>query len=384
MVDPVQVSETDAAVRVEGVVSGRAGVGWPLIVVAVLVVGGVLWVVASSGGGDGSTRAPTTTVPQTDGEGDGTTTETLALGGPVSTAPAPEVTGIVEGPLLGEETGLAVLVGNERSLRHLDLDTGRTTTYEHTGGWPLHAQDGLVIFGWSGGVRILPVGDLGADPLEVAVGPPEPGTTYPSALVEGGIWVADLDDSSVIWTLIHPVTGEVLNTIVGPSASRLSGPEVTSSLAGGVFALTTDGTYTRVHDGLPIAVTTDHVLVQTCVAPIRCEYTWLARDGWQPVERAVPPFPPDRSPWVTLTADGRVLAYHTPSDGWAIFDVEAGRQLSTSTLSGNLSLLRTSPDGRYLAWLGPDLLIIDLDTEQEYRIDVSTSGITDILFLTTN
>ena len=312
-------------------------------------------------------------------------------------------------PALGRETGLSLFVGSIDGLARLDLDRGRWTDYAITG-WPvLVTGDWLVLSDTDGsinvavpldapdsGVQTLLRADLAPRPDQglVATPGPEPGQVW--LLVEpaklGGPPDPDVDVEGPRWEL-HDLNNNRIDRVVptafGALLPWLADPEVTSSAAGGVYALTPDTTtYEKVSQGTPLGVTADAVLVRTCSEPGICAVSWLDRQSWTEVDLPVPSIPIDQM--IGMTPGGRILAFRHWRRGPMGFDANRGEFLPIRTTDagpaaigwGDKSFI-ASPDERYLAHaLAGGYAVTDLDTGDTYNLVVAGDDNTRALFVT--
>ena len=273
-------------------------------------------------------------------------------------------------PLLGEETGLYLFIGGESSkLRRIDLDTGEVVEYLDRV-FPSFASDGYLVGTNpdSGRAKVMLIDDPTVDTgVFLNSGYFYPGSSAALPGPEPGqLWVIGDDFPSPSWRLTRLSDGEVLQEIelatqnfYGPT---LAGPMVAGSPSGGIFDLR-DGTYVRVADGTPLAISTRFVLAEDCSSPIDCELRWLSRETWQEVDRALPELRPQ---WAQLSADGRVLMFYTDR-GTELFDVERGR--TVEGVGGDPENTAVSPDGRYVFTNTGILRIHDLDSDEVFTLD---------------
>jgi hypothetical protein len=314
-------------------------------------------------GADGD--EPTTSTPRTTRR---TTTEST-------------LSSVGTGPVLGETVGLSLFVGGN-DLKRVDLDTGEITKCESRS-QPVYADDDwlMLLSGFSNELMVVPVDDPEGDGYRrtalmffgptppVALGP-EPGT----------VWLLSCEFEAPVWELLRLADGEVLRSVPTHlnffSSTGTSGPNVSSSPAGGFFVLDGDG-YRKISDARPVAVSDDYVLVQSCNDPNDCDSQWLRRESLDPVDRALPEG--DLS-FAWLSPEGRVLTSYGLTDP-VVFDVERGMPIDIGDFGLNLESMVTSPDGRYLAFAAGGLTIIDLDTSKTFEVDGLGFGDSQLLFV---
>jgi hypothetical protein len=292
------------------------------------------------------------------------------------TAPSPATTAVEVAagePLLGEPVGVSVLLPDSGNLRRLDLDTGRSTTYD-TSGQPLFASGEWLVLTSPAGMlaRSVPIADPAAEGVVLDVGShywqrsdvrpgPEPGQAWMLSRGSAPVWqLVNLEDG----TMLDEQPGAVMSVGLSPSD-----PSVATSLAGGVFAF--DGQqYEKVFDGTLVAVSDDHVLAQACTQPLECELHWLDRSTWDPIERPVPDADIAWGGW--LSPGGRILGYPTAAGdeiAFNLFDVEQGMPVDLA-VDGYLEQPAFSPDGRLMAFItdGSAVTLYDIETGQVHQL----------------
>lgn len=262
------------------------------------------------------------------------------------------------GPVLGEVTGLSLMVGGSNTpLRMLDLDTGDLVVSETILSPQFLAGETLVYVSDTSTWSSIELDELReGEPDDAAGRTFAPLGTAPLVVPadDDAVWLTwSRTDGGRDWQLIALDTLDILRQVTTPAEARLpggaqpfTGPEVVGSEAGGVFELQDDGTYAQVLDGVLVAVGPDEVLVRQCSPTLVCVARWFERSTWAATERPVPNA--DLSSG-RLVADGLLLAGSVPQPalGAGLYDMETGeilRSLGPAPLSG----ATVSPDGRWL------------------------------------
>jgi hypothetical protein len=320
--------------------------GWRWAVVAGVAM---VWVVLALTGGpddeqaDDADRASTTV---------GEATATTAWIEPTSTT-AMVIPG---GPLLGEPSGLHLVLVTDNSSRLIDVDSGAVTRLD------------VRVLGVAD--RHLVVRDLGV----VAVWPPPfDGTgattiaTIPADRVVEQVWV--VGDGSLVWLLQHSPPFEVgpapatatLVDLGGRTLARLDLPYEFSAAGaidrglvvsgpGGVFVIGTDGAIERISTGVVRAVGDDRVVVYDCDERLQCGVEVLDGRG-----RRVDVGDLDLAAvdGAVAAPDGRIAAFAESSDpsGDRRQVTVDGVTMFESVGAEPTGGLAWSPDGRWLAFL---------------------------------
>lgn len=327
-VPPVEVGRTAAV-----------GGGHPVLVIAVVIGVMVAAALSLSGGGDGPVPPP-------------------AFIDPLPGLPVDVTVGTTagDGPVLGPETGLALVIGGPNTpLRFLDLDTGdftvsevvveprfvagSTLVYRSEGDWgrvPIDdIRSGLTID--TGGSRFRPNG--------------EPAHIVPRD--DETVWLTWPIGGRRTWQLIDLASLAVLREAITPGDARIlgrdapfAGPEVIGLTTGGVHELLDDGSYREVLGGRLVAVGQDEVLVRQCFPGASCAASWFDRDTWAVSDR-----PPPEAALVNgrLLAGDRLLAGSAGRRvfGEGLYDVQTGERLR-SLGPTPLGTVAASPDGNWL------------------------------------
>ncbi|MGI9615812.1 MAG: zinc ribbon domain-containing protein [Acidimicrobiales bacterium] len=354
-------------------------------VVALLAFGavaGFVWLVSALASTDDyrpkddEAAEPTTTsstAPST------STTERSATN-PADSGPTTSTTQVADGPLLGRETGLSLLVGGSH-LRRIDLDTGLLTGFELRG-VPLVESDGWLVLANpnSGDLFAVPVDDPD-DGERVDL----PGSRFgPTAIgvvesTPGFVRMPAPEGDTFSMITVELSSGDVVDREASTPwfIGRSTAVDVTVAPDGSIYERT-DGVYRRVGDGGFLAANTDFMLVNDCVDPVTCSLGWIDRSSGQAIDR---PLPTGSGQYYggTLSRGGRVLVLWG-FDEPTIFDVDRGELVDLGVVDF-IENLAVSPDERYVCAIDVKPTIADLDTGETVKIDVTTGGFSQILFV---
>lgn len=288
---------------------------------------------------------------------------------------------LTAGPVLGEETGLMLVVGSvDSDLRALNLDTG-TVQWSATALYPRFVDGGrlVAVNNWGRWSR-LPITDLasadtdGFDP--VADFRPVVHLVDESAS-DGHAWARTPGrEGRQVWRLVELASGRVIDVADVPAdayvpesdSGPLVGPSIVGSLGAGIFERTDDDEFVERHPGRLVAVGEGLLLVSTCDSSFTCQLSWLDRSNFGPVDLP----PPDVEPGDGFLVGGdSVLVVEDRSTlipVTRIVDVATGRTIRSA---GETSLhdVWISPDGRWLARpSGGELQIRDLQSDSVHSI----------------
>lgn len=311
-----------------------------------------------------TTRQPTTSVPGARGTEAGTGDETDESPGPV----------------VGEETGLALAFGrfDQTKIQILDLDTGEVRELERARGEPLAAIGTALIYRTNAGIPRL---------IELA----DPEASIVSPRVGGGGWSELLEvDEDRFWLIedgpqglsyrAYDRTGEVvdefdvseLGTGFGyfgpmvPSASLLQHP------GGGLYRRSGDE-FELIAAGRALAVGDRIGLIERCDQRLSCEIGWVALDSGRAVGLPTPTIGVDASSAHRVVGGDRwLVSFDWRSGRGELIEVATGelvRELNPAMSSGpfGANLGGISEDGRWmLSQDGGDMIIVDLDDGTEW------------------
>ncbi len=391
-------------------VATTGGVDRRFLVVAVMLLAAVIGWAAWTGSSEvESADSSSTTLPGADAPTSTAPTSTA----PTSTAPTsmPAATSTIgaissatppstlgEGPalwqlgdgspLLGEPTGLRLLVGhNVNRPTVVDLDTGELFLAPKTSA----AIQPTAIFGdWliartADRLVAVPLNDLGAEPVTMLPDSQGQIDLIPQSPRQDGLgWVVENDMSERTLQLIDLATGRSIAQ--GPSVdhdepvwvlsppSSSGAPTLLGHLSGGVYEAGAEG-YRRVALGRLMTADDTRVLVETCDDHLRCAFTWFDRETWEPLDLDSPQSGGDQITFIAGTDWLAVLDYAIEGRELLLLNVETGAQYEVEEphidpMAYGIVGSEISPDGRWLALrYGLDITIVDLETGTEYPIE---------------
>jgi hypothetical protein len=309
---------------------------WPAALAGIVVVGIVLWSIASSSPDDqaGGRPAPDLVEPA------------------VPYTPRPFV-GVEagDGPILGRPVDYLLMVGGAQPLRTFDLTTGDLIGIDRI------IEPGFVAGNWL--IFRDSASDWFWESLDGAVAARAFDPAGPGAEVvpddASSVWLSwSNDDGGRQWQLIDLESGDVEREtststdakVPGAPCCTFVGPEVIGSRGGGVFALDDDDVHRRVLDGDLIAAGDDRVLVRQCDDQLRCESVWFEIGTW---DRLDLPLPAGEVRSGRFVAGGSLLAGSEPRAalGSGLYEVETGRSLR-SLGSTPIHDALVSPDGEWM------------------------------------
>ena len=340
---------------------------------AVVLVGGLvsvvafLWLLGRPGQPPPIERAvpATSTIPAT---APPTTEPTFAVS---TTVPV-----VVDAPVAGEPTGLALLVGGDGPLQSLDLDSGvlrRFGVMAHpilvTGGDLVIYQETAGIVGW------VPLDDPGQQVLIWKRGraalDQEPGRLWVLDPTNDEPHPAGADVGYGRWELFDTESSRLVFRTPGDLYDETETAFDRSPPLGGVFDVIRPGPwfsnrpdgvyravaagYTPLTDGRVLTNDEEAALVGRCPADGPCDLSWVGVDSGRAIDR---PLPGIRPRMATLVGGGAWLH----SVGWEgtseLLELASGR-----TIASDWATVRpaVSPDGRWLAaWTGSEVMLFDL------------------------
>jgi hypothetical protein len=377
---------------------------WAIVATATAVVlGGLLALDSSGPGGDGDeplpeeSAQPTTTSsapPQ-----QSPTPSTTAEG--VSTSEGEDPQSEI-GPMFSEPTGLSLLIGGEQPLIRIDLDTGEIHELGLRATPMLVTDDYLVMQSMMGPLRAVSLdavlsasGDTSGTPIsDSQLGPSAGGGPLGPGAEPNTLWIQSWESSGEVVELWSIETNEVIRTVdasridfeflygpFGPSTGRT---DVVNGRAGGVFRIVDDG-FQQLFAGRMIARGARLAVIEECDEHLRCESYYVDLETEQRLDTQPPALPSVGFGAVSLVGNDRYLVSFDYSDGAStVFDVASGEVIDVPG-ADNPELRVFSPDGRFVASVGPSLsTIIDLDTDEMATIDlrgVQRFGWTPALFV---
>jgi hypothetical protein len=250
-------------------------------------------------------------------------------------------------PLLGEETGLAVVIrGQSRVL--VDLDEG---SIDEVGPFdPSSASDDAFVSTSELGVQLweAPFDEPSARILdELGATDALVGSTVVWAFVLGEARALRRDESGVVVELALPSGAEPVGTL---------GDTLVVGAPGGTFAVGIDGTAELLASGTPLATGHDLLAVARCDAELACTVETLDTGGT--VRQTVPLVGDGRVTAASVGPDGQVAWISSgPGGGYVHVD---GRERFPLPSAG-AATLDWSPDGRWLvgSFGRDDLWVLD-------------------------
>ena len=325
-------------------------------------------------------RRPSTTVPRT------STTDLELITRPDGTT----------GPLLGEETGLTLVVGSvgPAGVDIVDLDTGLRRSVAGFSGAPIGMLGtSLVVTDRDGRPGLL---DLSEPSPELVRLVPPGAWGEVTSIEEDRIWIhREQEDGPAL--LAYDEAGEEVeradafiagfgNFFFGPFSGPYQGaPGLVQHPGGGLYRLE-DGGYRRVAQGRVVALGERLAVVEQCDADLVCQTRWYDTETAAVVGFPAPPPPSDRG-FVQLIGGDRWLIHFDWRDGSGeLIDVGSGRPVRTlddEAIVGPFGVRTTiSEDGRWLIdRIDGRLTVVDLDDDSEHPIDLRPSSLADVALL---
>lgn len=332
----------------------------------VVAIAAVVGVSVTSGGDDGKVASVTTrATPRTTRAARPATTSAAAEAtAPASSTTTAKLPGLGPGPLLGEQTGLGLLVWSADGVYRVDLDASKLerTALRSADGDPDRTSIGLVLQSVEQGTRRL----LAPGAARAATVSAESGTFLGEG-PPGRLWFLDYASDEVRSEAIWYRDGTANRIDVPlPADVQMAVPDGLGGLVlqapGSVFVMAApDATPRRLAYGTLIWAGDGHALVAECSDELRCAPTvYDLRDG---SSRNTPRgFVGGAFAFSALSPDGTHL--------FAVDAVGGGTELTAVGVGGGITRLgpiRTpcfspscnsavvwSPDGRWLFWVSGD------------------------------
>ena len=247
--------------------------GGRLVTAAVLLVGVVVTgSVALSSGGGGAALGPTTVAISTTERAVSTTEPVVTTSEPDTTTTSPPVVRIGDGPMLGEPTGLSLLVGGSH-VAVIDLDRATFTIVETLSRYVVGGQItpvGIAYQGGGGGLSLL-----------------APGSSKPQDIADGGVYLGE-GPVGRAWFLLYGQSagGPQIVHVDAPGASPIvaelpagvsvaypdgDGGLVTAA-GGGIYRVAPGGAPARIGTGDLLGARDGHALARSCDDGLRCHY----------------------------------------------------------------------------------------------------------------
>lgn len=314
-------------------------------------------------------------------------------GGPTTSVPGDgPPTAVADGPLLGEPTGLTLLLGRwDRSgLTIVDLDTGEQREIERIRGTPAGVIGTNVILQRDNGAPAIM--DLAAD---------EP-VAEPIAAASSGGWTEVLDvEADRIWMIedgpsgtlyrAYDVDGEVVDeidpTALGIDPYSIFGLGITPDSGylyhpgGGLYRRNGEG-FERVSTGQALAVGDRVAILRRCDDELDCQLEWHdLRTGGRIGFPAPPPSALGGRGFYRIVGGDRWLLYIDWSDGTGeVIEIATGRTArSVGSERGWFGpfppVASVSEDGRwFLDQVDRQLVVVDLDSGAEWALPVEVGN----------
>ncbi len=302
----------------------------------------------------------------------------------------------IAAPVLGEPTGLTMVVGGAGALAFVDLDSsaitvvdipGRVDLLTHIGSdvfalsfngepWTRVTADGMAPVIYPGDENGTETGLDTTDQFGVGPGP------------AGALWLIPFSYDSSAVPLAHLVpteSGEILDSIEIPTGSypvAVSGDSVIVAAPGGIYALRSATEPRRLSPGSVIngfsgqEFTSRWLVVMECDPRLTCETVVLDAAGGDrhPVTDA---FPRVASAYVTVAPDGRHAVVQDWSAGSSdVVNLETGATTALPFVGPlGIGAVSWSGDGRWVLGImfsdGPALVVFDTATGATHRIHIA-------------
>ncbi|MGI9595941.1 MAG: hypothetical protein ACR2QK_07260, partial [Acidimicrobiales bacterium] len=295
------------------------------------------------------------------------------------------------GPVLGELTGLGLVIGSYDSGGTIDilvLDTGEVFELPGVPGRPVGMVDQSLVASRYGEIFVA----------DLSKPEPEPKTVFDAEngwndyveVDDGRIWTI-ADDAETLSMVAYSVDGELIDSVdLSLLGSGFGWPIMTGasdlvqSSAGGVFRRV-GSDFERLSTGRLRTVGNELALVDECDDRLRCRSRWHRVDDWTELDLPAPSF--DADAFSTVAGDDRwLLTTNWRSSEMTLTEVATGevvRTWSDSLFYGYGDEVPISEDGRWLVdagrGLGPSM--VDLDSGTEWPIDIRFSGDAAILIV---
>jgi hypothetical protein len=340
----------------------RPTIGWkrwtPIITVVV-----VLWgFLALTAGDDGDEEATDPPAPTTTREPKREPTTSTTRRPRPSTTTTTTVPLTDRAPLLGEETGLVVMINTGRT-RLIDLDSGVEVVLSFTAN-VLGAVDGRLLVSRNGQVAWWPApfDGTGAEAVELDLDTSDAWADSAGSVV----WFASNDGSG--WTMVqafdHDGTARIERRL--PLSSwpvGAMGDDLVIGAPGGTFTVSPAGAIDHLSSGQPLSTSSDRVVVHRCDEELECGYDIVTRDGDVVARLSETPAVLDYGPWgqiVSVSPTGQVAQIVVQDEGGSALTID-GVDVEWEAPRSGVSAAAWSSDGRWLV-VGDgegDLAIID-------------------------
>jgi hypothetical protein len=327
----------EAAGRRPPASGGRGWAGWAPLVAGFVGLWALVAILAGGSAGDRSPEEEART-PTTGGERDTTTRP-----------PTTSTTALVPGaPLVGPPDGLGLVLIGDGAVTLLDLDSGAVSRLRTRGVYGVVGRS-LLVDG-DAGLELWPAPFDGVEATLLT-------DTVPMMawVADSGreIWTVDVSDGGGRARLLRP-DGEVILTHelreLGQAAWPIGATDggLIVGAPGGTYLLGDGGGIDRVSTGSPVAAGGRTVHVATCDERLHCGIESVDETG----QLLGPRFEGATLGYGTAAPDGR-LAYSGPAEGAFRRSVLVDGRVVLEATGSDLDAAAWSPDGRWLAVLGP-------------------------------
>lgn len=290
------------------------------------------------------------------------------------------------GPIVGEPTGLGVVVGSYDSvdpLLLLALDSGRSFELSNLRGRPVgKTGQTLVLATWDDihtadltSRRPEAVSIMDFDIMEF-----DSGVSDYVQVVGETIWTtagAGEDRRMVGLSIDGDLVDEVDLSGLSLGFSWLNGPvgpDIVESKGGGVYRRS-GSDFQRLSTGRVRVAGEAIVLVDECDDRMRCTSRWHDRETWDSLDLPAPAYKEDTAS-VVVGADRWLLTTNWRTGGVELIEIETGlvaREWQGGGMLGFGQAAPISPDGRWLVDLSvrSSPVVVDLDSGAEWPVELS-------------
>ncbi len=286
------------------------------------------------------------------------------------------------GPLVGEPTGLGVVIGSFDSggaLRVVSLDTGETFELSQARGRPIGMLDGQLVAAHHGEIYLT---DLALSEGErTSIVNFQSGWIDYVELVDDRIWTVANDEDSYRM-VAYTADGELVDEIDMSAMTfgfgwpvAASASELVQNTAGGIYRRSDSG-FDRLSTGRIRAHGRSMVLVDVCDDRMECRAEWRHIDDWSELDFPAPPSTVDSMS--TVAGNDRWLMTTDWRHGTvSLVEIATGREVrswSDRMMMGYGQSAPISDDGRWLLDGSGIATLVDLDNEREWPTEIRMSG----------
>ncbi len=356
---------------------------WLSALAAVVVVGLMAWTIVG-GGGDQTAEPPgpdEESVGDPEGPSAGKEPDVDRL---QSSGGAGIDSGRSSASLVGEETGLSVVVGDEfRDLVIIDLDTGAERRLDVDGQPVGMLGDWLVVTDGGRTSRL----DLTADQPELTVveieKPSGVGFWQPVGVVDDILtFAASPGDGPPDTVLSYDQNGELVSrhefSLFSSGWFSPLDHELVHDAGGGIYRRIGADEYELVARGQLLAAGDDLVLVRVCDDQMACRYQWHDRATWGMIDHPAPPSA--TGPGQLVGGDRWLMQTDWTGGAVELVDVATGQVRQALDLAAEVWSEMPSDafsgDGRWVVTeVGDELTVIDLERDLEWPVDVELTSL---------